>query len=98
MAKEWAKSFYSSIKWQRVRDSYAKSQQYLCEIHKAAGDVVPGEIVHHKRELTPETINDPSVALSFDNLQLVCRDCHAALHNGKRFIVTANGGIAPLER
>lgn len=97
MAKEFAKKFYSSITWQQVRDSYIKSQGYLCEIHRAAGDVVPAEIVHHKVELTPENINDDRIALGYDNLQAVCRDCHAAIHSGKRFIVTTGGGIAPLE-
>lgn len=42
--------------------------------------MVPGEIVHHKVHLTPKNIGDPSVSLSFDNLELVCRDCHAAEH------------------
>lgn len=96
MAKDWARDFYSSATWQRARNSYAQSKAWLCEIHKAAGDIVPGEIVHHKTELTPENINDASVTLNFDNLQLVCRDCHAAIHNGKRFIVTSGGTIAPL--
>ena len=39
-----------------------------------------GVIVHHKEHLTPSNINDPSVSLSFDNLELVCRDCHADVH------------------
>ena len=40
----------------------------------------PGEIVHHKIELDPITIENPEIALSFDNLELLCRDCHAARH------------------
>lgn len=96
MAKEWAKSFYSGAAWQQVRDSYIKSQGWLCEIHRANGDIVPAEIVHHRQELTPDNINDPAVALSYDNLQAVCRDCHAAIHSGKRYTVLSDGSIAPL--
>lgn len=61
--------------------------------------VTPGEIVHHKTFLTPENINDPAVALAYDNLELLCRDCHAARHEaeakraGRRFDVDSTGKI-----
>ena len=42
-----------------------------------------GEIVHHKTELTPENIDKPEITLCWDNLRLVCRECHAEQH-GKR--------------
>ena len=38
------------------------------------------EIVHHKEHLTPENINTPEIALGEDNLELLCRDCHALAH------------------
>ena len=40
----------------------------------------PGEIVHHKIEIDPVTIENPEIALNFDNLELLCRECHAARH------------------
>ena len=40
----------------------------------------PGEIVHHKTHLTPENIDDPTVTLNEDNLELLCRDCHGVEH------------------
>ena len=40
-------------------------------------------IVHHKIPLTPDNINDTSVTLNWDNLMLVCRSCHAALHSNE---------------
>jgi len=60
---------------------------------------VPGEIVHHKIHLTPENIHDPKIALNFDNLQLLCRDCHGKIHakHQKRYKVDALGRVAPLE-
>lgn len=34
-------------------------------------------------EITPENINDPMVTLNWDNLRLVCRECHAEKHGKK---------------
>jgi predicted kinase len=39
-----------------------------------------GKEVHHKTFLTPENINDPDITLGWDNLQLLCRPCHNAVH------------------
>lgn len=39
-------------------------------------------IVHHKIELTPRNIDDPAIALGEDNLETVCRTCHALIHEG----------------
>ena len=44
----------------------------------------PAEIVHHKIVLTPENINDREVALNWENLQCVCRECHAKIHDRRR--------------
>ena len=83
MAKEYAKSFYKSKAWQRCRDEYAKSVNWLCEDCLEQGIYKPGEIVHHMIEITPENINDPMVTLNWDNLRLVCRECHAEKHGKK---------------
>lgn len=82
--KDFAKAFYKSQAWKRTREAYARSKSGLCEICLAAGLYVPGEIVHHKIHLTPENINDYSISLSWDNLQLVCRECHAAIHDERK--------------
>ena len=39
-------------------------------------------IVHHKTELTPRNIDDPMITLNEDNLETVCRTCHAIIHEG----------------
>ena len=45
------------------------------------GIYTPGDIVHHKIEhVTPLTVDNPEVTLSFDNLELLCRQCHADEH------------------
>lgn len=95
MAKEWARAFYSSERWKQCRRAYWAKARGLCERCLAKGVYKPGEIVHHKTHLTPENITDPTVTLSFDNLQLVCRECHEEIHRGKgkRYQIAPDGSI-----
>lgn len=80
MARPFAKAFYRSKSWKKTREAYFRHAHGLCERCREQGTIRKGEIVHHKEHLTPENINDPSVSLSFDNLELLCRDCHAQEH------------------
>ena len=92
--KDFAKTLYKSKAWQRTREAYASSVGRLCEICLKQGIYKTGEIVHHKIVLTPDNINNPDITLSWDNLQLVCRDCHAKEHgNTKRYKVTETGRV-----
>ena len=78
--QKWAESFYKSMAWKECRKAYMKSVGGLCERCLNKGLYVPGEIVHHKIHLTPENISDPDVSCSFDNLELLCRNCHGEEH------------------
>ena len=95
--KDWARSFYKSKAWKQTREEYARSRGWLCERCIQQGLAVPGEIVHHKIWLTPENINDLSVSLNWDNLELVCRQCHADTHerkgSRKRWTVGEDGRV-----
>lgn len=82
--KDYAKEFYSSKAWKTTRTAYAKSKGGLCENCLSRGLYKAGEIVHHKIHLSPENIRDPSVSLSWDNLELLCRDCHGMMHDKKQ--------------
>ena len=82
--QDFAAQLYNSTAWKRCRREYAKSKANLCEVCLSKGLYKGGEIVHHKIILTPENINDPNVTLNWNNLQLVCRDCHATLHDAKK--------------
>lgn len=95
--KEWAKSFYNSPTWKSCRAAYIKKAGGLCERCLKRGLVVPGEIVHHKVHLTPENIGDPNISCCFDNLELVCRDCHADEHARlkKRYRFGDDGRVIP---
>ena len=95
--KEYAESFYSSKAWQACRKAYRLSVGGLCERCRAKGLIVPGEIVHHKVHLTPDNIQDTSVTLNWDNLELLCRDCHALVHKPqKRYKVDKQGRVIAL--
>lgn len=82
--QDFAKDFYKSKAWKDCRKAYRQYRHGLCERCLEKGIYKPGEIVHHKIHLTPFNIHDPDVALGFENLMLVCRDCHAALHKPER--------------
>jgi hypothetical protein len=73
--REFAASFYKSSGWKRCRDSYYKHCFGLCERCPS-----PGRIVHHKEYITPHNINDPNITLDFNNLELLCQDCHNKEH------------------
>ena len=81
----FAYGFYISPEWIRCREAYAKSKGLLCERCLARGIATPGEQVHHRIRLTPANLRDPSVALNWDNLELLCRRCHQEEHRGRRW-------------
>lgn len=68
-------SFYKSKAWKRVSSAYMTSKHYICE---RCGR--PAVICHHKKYLNGENVHDPAIALSFDNLEALCQDCHNKEH------------------
>lgn len=96
MAREFARGFYKSAAWQRCRTAYIQSVFGLCE---RCGE--PGAEVHHREYLTPDNINDPEVALGWDNLELLCASCHNKEHKREHealrddVVFDANGDLVP---
>lgn len=91
MAQDWAVAFYHSKQWLRNRKLYMERvvdtpsglvPAYMCERCYANGKLTPAKVVHHIVHLTPQNIDDPHIALSFDNFQRLCQDCHAEVHSG----------------
>ena len=72
--------FYSGPAWKACRKAFIKSRNGLCERCAARGIISAGTEVHHKVRLTPQNVRDPSVALSWSNLELLCEDCHKKEH------------------
>lgn len=82
--QEYAKKFYKSQAWKTTRAAVFSARKGLCDLCLKQGLYVPAEIVHHKIPLTPDNINDPNISLNWDNLQLLCRECHARMHDAKQ--------------
>ena len=85
MHEQFANRFYSSEAWKKCRAEFKKSKGKLCESCLAKGIINAGSKenplqVHHKVELTPENIDDPSITLNWDNLELLCQQCHIERH------------------
>lgn len=79
MAAPFAKAIYNSKTWKTCRDAYFSYANGLCERCGA-----PGDEVHHKKALTPQNINDAQIVFGWDNLELLCRDCHIMEHEKKK--------------
>lgn len=94
------KAFYHSQAWKNTRRNYKQSVGGLCERCLAKGMIVPAEIVHHKIPLTADNMNDLNISLSWKNLQALCRQCHAEVHDdmyaertGRRYKINNNGKV-----
>ena len=68
-------SLYSTVRWAKVR-AIKLGRQPMCERCLEEGRLTQGEIVHHIVEVS----QDKSKALDIDNLQTLCRKCHAITH------------------
>lgn len=73
--QDFAKQFYNSKAWKQCRKAYNNSRFNLCERCGKAG-----YITHHKTKLTPDNVHDACVTLAWENLELLCLDCHNAEH------------------
>lgn len=79
MARNFSKKFYNSKNWKKTRLNYTAYRFGICERCGAPNS----RQVHHKEYLTPLNINNPDVTLNYDNLELLCDDCHAKEHHEK---------------
>jgi hypothetical protein len=90
--KEYARAFYKSAAWRHVSQAYMASRNYICE--RCGGVAV---ICHHKHYLTPANIQDPDVALNWNNLEALCQDCHNKEHfeqkGGNECLFDSSGNV-----
>lgn len=71
-----SKKFYDSPAWKKTREAYRAKQNGICERCGQPN----AEIVHHKEYLNDERLNDSDYTLNFENLELLCIDCHNREH------------------
>lgn len=74
------RKFYSSKTWTQTAKLYKKRCGGLCERCQKNGIYTAGEIVHHKIHVTPDNVENPNITTNMDNLELLCRKCHAEEH------------------
>lgn len=70
-APKQADDFYVSARWRRFRNWYLR-QHPMCEQCEREGRLVPADMVDHVQEL-----RDGGAPLTEDNVQALCRKCHA---------------------
>ena len=74
--------FYGTKAWQDLRWKKIIEAGGKCErCGKDFSDDMSQLIAHHKEHLTDENLADPFVALNPDNVEIVCRKCHAHYHD-----------------
>ena len=79
MARDFAKVFYHSKEWLKVRKFVLMRDHYKCTRCNS-----PAEEVHHIIRLSPENIWDTSITLNPSNLISLCKDCHFAEHKTEK--------------
>ena len=95
-------AFYVSWAWRKCRAGFVAYKGGLCERCLQRGIINAGQPgrpleAHHKIPLTAQNVNDPDVALNWDNLELLCKDCHdeerRRTEKGRRWRVTPEGAV-----
>ena len=94
------KVFYATQAWKDTRRNYKQSVGGLCERCLAKGIIEPAEIIHHKIPLTTDNVSDVNISLGWNNLQALCRKCHAEVHDemyaersGRRYKIDECGRV-----
>ena len=83
-------AFYKSIAWTKCRKTFVMAKFGICE---RCGN--PGKYVHHKKYITSSNVDNPNITLNWDNLELLCFDCHQHEHFGYgiRYEFDAQGNL-----
>lgn len=72
--------FYGSWEWRSLAARARTLQHNECQRCKARGLYVPCDIVHHKKYVK----EFPELALTLENLECLCKDCHELEHMNER--------------
>lgn len=84
--------FYQTKVWKRNRKDFALSKDCICErchrpvyVSGISDESIPKDkrlryIVHHKEYLNENNYTNDDVSLNWDNLELLCIDCHNEEH------------------
>lgn len=78
---------YQNTKWRKMRDTYMHEHP-LCEECLKQGKVTPAEDIHHKRSPFQKGEVNWNLLLDYNNLEAVCKTCHATIHNNQNGVKT----------
>ena len=97
---EAVEELYVSWKYRKCKKGFIKFKGGLCEECLKEGIINPGTKkqpleVHHKIPLTDENINDPSITMNWENMELLCKKHHDKKKekNIKRWSVLQDGRV-----
>ena len=90
-------TFYNGKTWKATRNAYYKSKYGMCE---KCGTCNGKMIVHHKTWINATNVNDTNITLNWDNLQLLCLDCHNEVHfkEKDKWMFDENGDLISYEK
>ena len=88
-------NFYKSDIWKLAREIKIRSVNGRCE---RCGGI--GQEVHHRQRVTVDNLDDTSVSLNPENLELLCRDCHNKEHErfGNKVLFDSDGNLLNPEK
>lgn len=72
--------FYNSPAWKRKKKEILKEQHYECQRCREKGHYKRARTVHHRKYLRTR----PDLALSDENLESICDECHYSEHHRKK--------------
>ncbi len=67
--------FYHTTQWMKCWAAFVALNHGKCQICGKRGN-----LVNQWTHLNEENVDDPYISLNFDNLELLCRDCHNKIH------------------
>ena len=65
-------AFYNTREWHELRERKRRAEHFECERCRARGIHSQAYTVHHRKYLR----RFPELAMSYDNLELLCEQCH----------------------
>lgn len=78
------KEIYNTRLWCKLRQGHL-IEFPICELCEKEGRVTPAVDIHHKKSFMDyEGAERLQVAYDPTNLVSLCKDCHAAIHSGKK--------------
>lgn len=81
MAELWAAALYKSKAWREFRMALIQQRGPICARCGKNCLLDSSELIaHHKIALTPDNVQDVTVTLNPDNVELICFDCHNKEH------------------